>query len=368
MKDKLSSIDYKFLLSELSLLINSRLGKISQQDSTWLLEFYVTSKGKKFLKISLGKYLCLTSQKLEPSESNFCQYLRKHLANARLKNITQIDSERIIKLELETKESSYNLLFEILSKGNIILCSEDNIIIKALENQSFKDRQIRQGIKYVYPKSSYNLFSKDFTQFSKTIKESSRDSIVKTLAIEIGLGGTYAEEICLLSGINKTKRELSEQDIKKLFENLNKLLASKTKASIIYSEYSPNEAIDVVPINLKLYESYTKKDFPSFNEAADLYFNQGIAKKPSRYEKEINKLKKIIEQGQVKILELEEQELLERGRAEAIYNNYQLIDEILTEIKKARHNYSWKEIKEKLKEHKIIKDVNEREGKVEIEL
>ncbi len=364
MKDKLSSLDYKFLLSELSLLVNARLDKISKQDSTWLLEFYVTSKGKKLLKISLGKYFCFTKQKIEATGSNFSQYLRKYLTNARLKSISQIDSERIIKLELA--KETYYLIFEMFGKGNVILCDKDSIILKALENQSFKDRQIIQGIKYIYPKSSYNLFSEDFNQFNKIVKESSRDSIVKTLAIEIGLSGIYAEELCLLSGLDKTKKALSGQEIKRLFENLSNLLDSKIKAFIIYSKDN-QEAIDVVPIDLKLYQDYPKKEFPSFNEAIDTYY-QTVSKKSSKYEKEINKLRKIIEQEQAKILELEEQEMLERSRAEAIYNNYQLIQEILTELKKARQKYSWKEIKEKLKGHKIIKDVNEKEGKVEIDL
>jgi len=55
-------------------------------------------------------------------------------------------------------------------------------------------------------------------------------------------------------------------------------------------------------------------------------------------------------------------------RAEIFYTNYNLIQNIITELKKARKKYSWKEIKEKLKDHKIIKDINEKEGKITIEI
>ena len=57
-----------------------------------------------------------------------------------------------------------------------------------------------------------------------------------------------------------------------------------------------------------------------------------------------------------------------RQKGELIYQNYQLIKEILDELNKASKKYSWKEIKEKLKGHKVIKEVNEKERKVIIEV
>ena len=62
----------------------------------------------------------------------------------------------------------------------------------------------------------------------------------------------------------------------------------------------------------------------------------------------------------------EEKESREKG--EAIYHNYQLIKEVLDELRRASKKYSWKEIKEKLKEHKTIKEVNEKERKVVVEV
>ena len=68
----------------------------------------------------------------------------------------------------------------------------------------------------------------------------------------------------------------------------------------------------------------------------------------------ITQLKKLIEENQQK--------------GEAIYHNYQLIDEILKELNKAKQKYSWKEIGEKLKGHKIIKRINEKEKTAVIEI
>ena len=44
------------------------------------------------------------------------------------------------------------------------------------------------------------------------------------------------------------------------------------------------------------------------------------------------------------------------------------IDEILFEITKAKKNLDWKQIKEKLKGHKIVKQINEKNQEVIVEV
>ncbi len=51
-----------------------------------------------------------------------------------------------------------------------------------------------------------------------------------------------------------------------------------------------------------------------------------------------------------------------------IYQNYNLIKEIIEEINKATKKYTWKEIKERLKGHKIVKEINPKDKTVVLEL
>ena len=51
-----------------------------------------------------------------------------------------------------------------------------------------------------------------------------------------------------------------------------------------------------------------------------------------------------------------------------MYNKYQLIEGVLSQINFARKKHSWKEIKDKLKGHKVVKEINEKEGKIVIEI
>ncbi|MBI2546247.1 NFACT family protein [Candidatus Woesearchaeota archaeon] len=364
MKDKISSLDYSYLVRELQFLVNSRLDKLNNDEETWYFEFYVPSKGKQVLKVVLGKYVCLTPEK-GAGFGNFCEYLRKYLQGAKIKAIRQLDSERIIQIDFELRSQQYSLVIEMFSKGNLIFLGSEQAIMRALENQTFRDREVKPGITYKYPRSKYNVLEPNKELFKKVLEESAKDSIVKTLATDIGLGGTYAEEACSRAGIDKTKQKLSEKEITQLYEAIISLANAKPNAAIIID----NDAmIDVVPIKLEVYKECKAQGHKTFNDAIQDYFSQLTIKKPSKHEKEIQKLVKIIANEKQTIAEYETQEIEEKQKAEALYANYQLADEILREIKKARQKYSWKEIKEKLKDHKFIKSVNEKEGKVEVEL
>ena len=55
------------------------------------------------------------------------------------------------------------------------------------------------------------------------------------------------------------------------------------------------------------------------------------------------------------------------AKGERIYEKYQLVEEIINEVVNAREKYDIKEIKKRIKDHKIVKDVN-KDGTVIVEL
>ena len=119
-----------------------------------------------------------------------------------------------------------------------------------------------------------------------------------------------------------------------------------------------------------LFRSHETTDFPNFSNALEHYFNNEsiLGKKESPYAKKISELKRIIEEQEASIKSLQSEEEEIRRKGEMVYNNYQLIKEILTEINKAKEKYSWEEIKDRLKGHKTIKELNSRDRKISIEL
>ena len=124
---------------------------------------------------------------------------------------------------------------------------------------------------------------------------------------------------------------------------------------------------------MELYKNFDSKKFKDYNSALDFELTKSLTsiikdEKTKVYEKKMEKIEKIITKQKEKTQEIEENIKENEKKAELIYSNYKLINEILETINKAIKKYSWEEIKNKLKDHKIIKEVNSKDKKIILEL
>ncbi len=151
-KKSISSLELTVLVQELQPIVHSKISQIyHQQDKEVLLQLHLPGKGKHLLRIIPGKFLCLTNKKeTTTTPTGFCMQLRKHLDGAFLQSLSQPGSERIVVLKLEKKNTFY-LIIELFSKGNIIVTDEQYLIIGVLEQQTWKDRTLKPGEKYIFP-------------------------------------------------------------------------------------------------------------------------------------------------------------------------------------------------------------------------
>jgi len=369
MKVNLTSLELHFLVKELQFLIGGRIDNIyNPKKEELILQLFVSGRGKQILRIVSGKLIYLVSSRESAEEpSGFCMFLRKHLGNSRLKSVKQLGSERIVELFFE-KEEKKKLIVELFGKGNILLCDKDGIILSALIYHKWKDREIRAKLKYSYPKMEYNFFDLELSDLKELFGKTDKN-LVKCLAAELGLGGTYSEEVCLLSNLGKDIKpsELGENQIKNIMKSINDITTNKIKPLIIYQN---NEVKDIVPFELKIYKNFSKKEFKDYNGAFDYYFLEEFKeeKPKTKQEKEIERLNRVIEKQEEKIEELGSKEIEERQKGDLIYENYELINNILSELQKATKKYDWKEIEKRLKGHKLIKDVNSKDKIIDIEV
>jgi len=374
MKKNLAALELSYVVKELDVLIDAKLDKIYHPDKkTLLLQFHITGQGKKILRINIPDYTYLTDYKEKSPEtpSGFCMVLRKNLEQSRLRAVKQLGSERIIELLFEKKEK-HKLFIELFSPGNIILCKEGDIIISALETKKWKDRTIRGGIAYTFPKREINFFDLKKAELKELLKSTEKDSIVTCLAINLGFGGVYAEEVCLLAKIDKkiNPKKINEDNLNSLLKAIKSLCSRKINPCAIYDK---KELVDITPFSLELYKKLEKKEFKNYNLALDNYFTKQVKEEKVdeselRYKKDLGKLNKIIDEQKKQIERMRTSIKVNNQRAELFYTNYKLIDGIIKELKKAREKYSWEEIKEKLKGHKIIKEINEKESKIILEI
>lgn len=366
---QISSLELHFLLKELKPLINSRIDNIynSGKDKS-VFQLHKSNVGKLLLKIIIGKAIFISEDKeSDERPSGFCQLLRKYLDGKFLSSINHIEPERILELIFESKNEKIKVYLEFFNPGNIVVCDYEDTIISALNIKKFKIRNILPKEKYSYPRLKYNFLKIKENELADFFKTSQKDKLVTSLAIELGLGGVYSEEICIISKIDKNinPKEIANKDITSIFEAVKEILNEKIAPKAIFSQ---NEIIDAIPFDLLFYKNFEKKNFENFSNALDFYYSSMKEERKSNHESKLEGIKEILENQILAMEQLKQEEKENREKAELMYHKYQLINEILTEINKATKKYSWKEVKEKLKGHKIIKDINLKDKTIMIEI
>ncbi|MCX6709351.1 MAG: NFACT family protein [Candidatus Woesearchaeota archaeon] len=374
---KLSSFELSLLLSELKFLEGARLQKVYQpEERQFFLQFYVPSKGKSILRAVFPSLLFIGQEKPDSlkNPSRMVSLLRKYLENSQLSSISQIGFERIVKLSFTIKSESYSLLIELFSKGNLILCKEEDgksIILGLLESQSWKDRILKQGEEYKLPPSLISPFSLKSDEFNALISGSDRE-VVKFLAIEFGFGGLYSEELCLISGVLKSKisSSLSTGEKEALFSAISSIQKRKLCASSVYKKDS-DELVDVVPVELLFYKDFRKVPYESFSSALDSSFGnielssfseQGRASISE--DKEMKKIQRLIEEQGLSAARLESEYCENQKKAESVYNHYSEIKEVFDFLKEELSHSSVSEAFEKLKTFKSVKGFDKKERKL----
>jgi predicted ribosome quality control (RQC) complex YloA/Tae2 family protein len=335
----LAAFEIKFVVSELQKLIGARLDRIfNPSPKEALLEFYSTTAKKAIVRATPNALYIASSKPSEALEpSSFCVVLRKYLKNSRLKAVFQHFSERVIEFDVSSSTTNYRLIFELFSRGNIILCDEKGMIIAAAERQSWSTRKIAAKEQYKLPPSRFNLFELKAEELFEMFKQSSRDSAVKVLASDLGLGGTYAEELCILSSVDKLTepKKISGKDVEKILSAFKEMLVKKPQPVVVYEA---GKIRDVVPFPLRYYERLEQKPFASYNEALDGVLTNAAVEE-IRQNKDKPRLQKI---ASLKLRISNQEEMLKsmaasvdenRRKGELIYENYQEIKDILAEAK-----------------------------------
>jgi predicted ribosome quality control (RQC) complex YloA/Tae2 family protein len=379
MKTSLSSVDVYLLVDELSdRLSGAWIDKVYQISSREMkMKARLAGEGAAELLVA-PNYFCLTTYVREAPEqpTSFAMQLRKHLGGARIKEVRQHGFDRIVEIETDR---GITLIAEFFSRGNVILCDSEKKIVGILERQKWRDRTLSVGQKYAYPPAGRNPLEIDEAAFLQ-ILASSNKSIVATLASEAGIGGLFAEEACARAGVAKEERaaELTAETANSLFTVFRDILetvvaGSHSPAIILDAE---GKYLDVIPFSLAVYEKNERKDYPTLNEAVDVYFSEGsyALKSRAKEEKITEEIMQLsaIEEKQVQTMTNLQQKAEEYQRiGDAIYANFQTFSSILSAIEaEKKKGGSWKNIAEKLAGKKVggISLVDAADGSILVEV
>ncbi len=356
----ITSIDLFCIVRELQILKDARLEKVYQPSKTeLLLVFYNHSFGKIFLRIISGVGVFLTKSKKDYANfpPHFCMFLRKHLRGAVVRAVKQRQDDRVLEIMFETKEGTRILIAELFGTGNVLLCETDYRIITVQQVQIFKDRKLLVHKMYEPPQQSISSISINSINFKRALASSAMNSVVKALAAGIGLGGKYAEEICLRAGVQKESSvlDISKESYDKLYNSLDALIRH-----LKYKNYSPQVILengiptDFTPIPFKIYEGKELKNTSSFNEALDEYYTHmiiesAVKSKRDVINKETSRLEAVKSRQEETISTYTEEASKNRIEASKLLSQVDTIETIRTAINTARDNGdTWQDIERKL--------------------
>ena len=266
-------------------IINGRIDKIYQNDNFELL-INIRNNGKNNrLLISASANqprLYLTNNKDFNNPVNpppFCMLLRKHLEGGKILNISQFKMDRIIDIEISSKDElgidkSKSLIIELMGKySNIILIENDNNrIIDAIKRINFTMSSVREilpGITYNVKDISLGLDpinNKDYILNIKSYSTENGSSSVKNALMKIytGISPKLCNELEFISGIefSRTINSLTEDEL----ETINEIL-TKIMIKVENNNFSP-----IIVVEDGSYKDFYSLDLYSIAKQNKIYF------------------------------------------------------------------------------------------------
>jgi len=403
-KRELTSVDLVALTAELNDLQGAKVDKAYLYgDDLLRLKMRDFDRGRVELLVEIGdtKRAHVAAPEHVPAAPgrppNFAKMLRNRLSGADFHEVRQHGFDRILEFEFRREDQDTTIVAELFGEGNVAVVDQNGEVVDSLDTVRLQSRTVAPGAQYGFPSARVNPLELEYEAFAAKMRESDTD-LVRTLATQLNYGGLYAEELCTRAGVEKTMdiTEAGEDEFRALYDASGRLLEPVKAGELdprVYFEPADGDGddaergqrVDVTPLALEERSDLPSEAFDTFNDALDDYFTNldtteeeesGEAVSRPDFENEIEKQKRIIEQQEQAIEDFDEQAEREREKAELLYAQYDLVDDILSTVRDARDaGHGWQEIEATLEEAAgdvpgadAFRGVNESEGTVRVEL
>lgn len=325
----------KFIAKELSaLLVGGKISKITQPAKELITFIIYTAKGSVKLEICLSATGCrinLTDDEISAPKvaPGFCMLLRKHLQNAQITKLSQIDGERIVFIDFDcTSEfelKKMTLYIELMGKYSNAVLVENGLIVGALKTTAIGEntkRVLFTGAKYALPEPQDKCSPRDMAQITQILGNADGDR-TRLIADKIkGVSYATALDITAFYGENVTAKQV--------YDYLND---ENTAPCVTFLNGQPSD--------FKVRSSSAeKRGFKSVLEAQTAYYASINAKK--RFEEKVRKLSSAIASAvkkQEKRLKISEEKLLECRDAETLKLKGELITANIYALKRGMDGF-----------------------------
>ncbi len=363
MKEYLSSVDLYYLVKELGVLVGARLDKAYQglaaRKHDFTLQFHKSGEGKLLFRILLPGIAYLASEKpaYEQLPGQFALFLRRRAGNARVTSVAQRGFERILELRLEKKECWFTLIIELLPPGNLLLLDEKGRILNLCAPHRTSARVLRGGVAYEPPPPQFDTRGASEEAIVERLFTTEKDSVVKALAIDLGLGGAYAEEACARARVEKTLRKPSREELARVARAIRSLFEEEPTPF-----FEGEEAFPFAMITRR------GERLSSFSEGVER-----LAPHPITSEAVVARAGREARERALSVVERQEAALKgflraaeeNQRKGELLYEHYSEVAALLERIREARKRGGWEAVRRL--DSRIVK-VDPEKGLVTIEL
>lgn len=340
----MSGTDVTALTAELSSLLPLWIGKIYQYDNaTFGIRLNGEDKARYLLYIVKGVRAHLVSSLPEAPKnpSGFSMYLRKFIDGGKVLAIEQKTVERVLIISIGKGPKEFRLIIELFDEGNLILTDENYVILNALVQKRFRERDVVGGAVYSMEGQDPSLLS--YEAFAEQMTADKAD-IVRVLATRMQLGGPVSEEVCALSGVSKSMpaRFATEAQLLPVYEAMIAYLAR------LKSGLDPViDAKGAFPLPSILREP--KEHFPTFSAALEAWFPKPVAEAVVEAKVNLSREERIRKQQEEALVKFEKKISEAMEISEIIYAHYGEVQETIDVLAQASAKMSWQDIARVLK-------------------
>jgi len=332
----MNAVDLVAVTAELSDMLPCWVHKVYQSDTkTIYIRLNTKNKEKINILIDPGKRMHQIAElpslpKLPPQ---YAMFLRKYINGGKITAISQYGLQRTISIDIQKSAQLFHLIIELFDDGNVILCAEDYTIIHPLVRHKFKERTILPGVVYQFMSPDVSQITRE--EFVNQLAQDDRD-VVRALAIGSYLGGMYAEYICDITQIPK-ETAAADANADHIYDAIHTLLTKvKTKQTPVITEKGCNPIDIGIPIQTGPYETYW--------QALEVFYPLAIPKTKSEKRPFISREDRIRTQQERAIRTFEQKIAENERKLELIYENYQLVSDVIATLHAVSKQRSWQEI------------------------
>jgi len=321
-------------------LIGGRIDKIYQPDKNEII-ISVRNGGENYKLLISSVSSCPRIQLTNVTRKNpeqppmFCMLMRKHLSGSYIREIKQIDFDRIIEITFECKDELQttvhkSIIIEIMGKhSNIIFMNtETKIIIDSIKRVAVNVSSLRQiypGLTYTLPPlpskiNPINVKKEDF--FNSIIITNDGmyiyDFFFKTFT---GMSPFISKEICFNCNLNEGTYigELTPDDIERIWSSFNKIISRIRNKEYSFNIYTNEELkiYDFYCLDLEYFKPFKSKSFHNQNDMLDSYYyemdnknkiNQKVSNLIKTISTKVERDKKKVEKQKSELLSAEDRE------------------------------------------------------------